>query len=110
MPSVWDAGASHGLTPLRANFIDSEKCSVPVQDISKTNHVIGIGTVMHHFKASNGDNVCVPSIACHLPRAEIRLMSPQAYHQVYGGTSELDGNRVVTHMPPPERLLDPAQD
>ena len=45
-PLVWDTGASCGLTPFRGDFLDYEECSIPVQDISKTNMVIGIGTVM----------------------------------------------------------------
>ena len=57
---IWDTGASYGLTTFRGDFIDYEKCKIPVQDISKTNTVIGMGTMMWKFKASNGKFIYLP--------------------------------------------------
>ncbi len=44
---IWDTGASFGLTPFQSNFIDYVACTIPVQDASKVNNVIGIGTTLH---------------------------------------------------------------
>ncbi len=93
-PLIWDTGASFGLTPYRADFIDYEEVSIPVKDISKTNMVIGIGTVMYKLTATNGDELLVPGLSYHLPECDIRLMSPQVYHKLYGGCSIVDGDKV----------------
>ena len=98
-PLVWDTGASYGLTPFRGDFIDYEECNIPVQDISKTNYVIGMGTVMWKFKATNTDTIYLPCLCYHLPTADIRLLSPQTYHQLYGGSSEIDGKAVLMSLP-----------
>ena len=98
LPLVWDSGASFGLTPFRDDFIDYQKCDIPVKDIKSMNRVIGVGTVMHRFVASNGDELFLPAIAYHLETAEIRLFSPQSYHQRWGGHSTLDGEFVVMHL------------
>ncbi|KAL7465924.1 hypothetical protein ACHAXS_006229 [Conticribra weissflogii] len=97
-PVIWDTGASYGLTPFRGDFIDYEECNVSVQDISKTNTVIGIGTVMWRFKATNGDELYIPFLCYHLPTADIRLLSPQTYHQLHGGKSELINNGTLVSM------------
>ena len=98
-PVVYDTGASYGLSPFREDFIDYESCEIPVQDISKTNMVIGIGTVMWKFEATNGDLLYLPCLCYHLPSADIRLFSPQTYHQLYGGTSELTGDNITMLLP-----------
>ena len=97
-PLVYDTGASYGLTPFRADFIDYQTCDIPVKDISKTNRVKGIGTVMYKFTATNGDLLYLPGLAYHLETADIRLFSPQTYHQLYGGSSVIDGDRVIMHL------------
>jgi hypothetical protein len=49
LPLVWDTGALQGLTPFLNDFIHYEECRIQVNDISKVNNVIGIGTVMYKF-------------------------------------------------------------
>jgi len=93
-PLIWDTGASFGLTPYRSDFIDYEEVSIPVKDITKTSMVVGIGTVMYKMTATNGDVLFVPGLSYHLPESDIRLMSPQAYHKLYGGCSVVDGEKV----------------
>ena len=97
-PLVWDTGASYGLTPFRGDFLDYEECSIPVQDISKTNMVIGIGTVMWKFKEASGGTIYLPILCYHLPTADIRLLSPQTYHQLHGGHSRLIDNGSAVEM------------
>ena len=97
-PLVYDTGASHGLTPFRSDFIDYQECDIPVKDISKVNRVRGIGTGMYKFVATNGDLLYLPGLAYHLDTADIRLFSPQTYHQLYGGSSTIDGDKVVMKL------------
>ena len=98
MPLVYDTGASFGLTPFRADFIDYRPCNIPVKDITKVNKVKGVGTVMYKFVATNGDILFLPGLSYHLDTADIRLFSPQTYHQLYGGEDEIDGERVIMHL------------
>ena len=93
-PLVWDTGASFGLTPFRADFIDYVECQIPVNDIARTNMVIGIGTTLNKFWI-DGEAVYLPCLSYHLPSAEIRLFSPQTYHTLYGGHSAVFGDKVV---------------
>jgi hypothetical protein len=80
-PLIWDTEATHKLTPFMKNFIHYHPCDIPVKNISKDNQVIGVGTVMHKFRAINGKDVFLPGVSFHLPITDIRLMSPQSYHQ-----------------------------
>lgn len=67
-PVVWDTGTSFGLTPFYGDFIDCVECKIQVNDIARTNMVIGIGTTLHKFTESDGET------------AKICLFSPQTYH------------------------------
>ena len=96
-PLVWDTGASFGLTPFRSDFIDYTECSITVNDISRANTVIGIGTTLHKFQV-NGEDFFMPCLSYHLPSAEIRLFSPQTYHTLYGGHSTVMGDRVEMYV------------
>lgn len=98
-PLIWDTGASQGLTPFMKDFIHYEKCMVPVKDVSKTNFVTGIGTVMYKFRATNGNDVFLPGVAFHLPTADIRLLSPQSYHQRWGGSSTVGAKTITMSLP-----------
>ena len=62
------------------------------------NRVVGIGTVMYKIIATNGDTLFLAGLAYHLKTADIRLFSPQTYHQIYGGKSELDGDKVTMKL------------
>ena len=56
---VWNAGA------------DYEEFDIDVKDISKLNKVIGFGTKLHKFNATNCDLLYVPVLFYHLPSADI---------------------------------------
>ena len=98
MPLVWDTGASQGLTPFIKDFIHYQQCDIPVKDVSKINRVIGIGTVMYKFCATNGDEIFLPGVAFHLPTADIRLLSPQSYHQRWGGFSLVGSKNILMNL------------
>ena len=92
-PLVWDTGASFGLTPFCQDFIDYTECSIPVNDIARTNTVIGIGTTLHKFKV-DGEDIFMACLSYHLPLADVRLFSPQTFHTLYGGHSTVFGDKV----------------
>ena len=91
---IWDTGASYGLTPFRSDFIDYVACTIPVRDVTRVNNVIGIGTTLHKFSDSKGNPVYLPCVSYHLPQTDVRLFSPQTYHQMHGGYSEVYGNCI----------------
>ena len=91
---IWDTGASAGLTPFWSDFIDYVECEIDVCDISKVNKAIGIGTTLHKFVDNNGNNVYLPDVSYHPPSTDVRLFSPQIYHQLHGGHSVVCGDAV----------------
>ena len=91
---IWETGASYGLTPFRSDFIDYVKCEIPVRDVTKVNTVVGIGTTLHKFTDINGNPVYLPCVSYHLPETDVRLFSPQAYHQMHGGYSEVHSDCI----------------
>ena len=91
---IWDTGTSYGLTPFRSDFIDYVKCKIPVRDVTKVNTVIGIGTTLHKFTDINGNPVYLPCVSYHLPETDVRLLSPQTYHQMHGGYSEVHSDCI----------------
>ncbi len=91
---IWDTGASYGLTPFRSDFIDYVKCEIPVRDVTKVNTVVGIGMTLHKFIDINGNPVYLPCVLYHLPETDVLLFSPQMYHQMHVGFSEVHSNCV----------------
>jgi hypothetical protein len=88
-------GASAGLTPFRSDFFDYVECEIDVRNITKVNKVVGIGTTLHKFVDSNGNHVHLPCVSYHLPMTDVRLFSPQIYHQLHGGHSVVNGDEMV---------------
>ncbi len=58
------------------------------------NEVIGIGTTIHKFMDIDGNPVFLPCVSYHLPQTNVRLFSPQTYHQMHGGYSEVYGQSI----------------
>ena len=92
---IWDTGGSAGLTPFCSDFIDYVECEIDGRDIMKVNKVIGIRTTLHKFVDATGSNIYLPCVSYHLPTTDVRLFSPQVYHQIYGGDSLVNGDKVV---------------
>jgi hypothetical protein len=91
---IWDTGASYGLTPFRSDFIDYVKCEIPVKDVTKVNKVVGKGMTLLKFTDINGNPIYFPCVLYHLPETDVRMFSPQTYHQMHGGYSEVHSNCV----------------
>jgi len=95
---IWDTGGSVGLTTFRSDFIDYVECDIEVHDVTKVNKVIGIGTTLHKFVNAASNNIYLPCVSYHLPSTDVRLFSPQVYHQIYGRHSIVNGDEVVMRV------------
>jgi hypothetical protein len=84
-------GALFRLTPFCSDFINYVECDIPVWDVTKVNKVIGIGTTIHKLTDINGNPVFLPCVSYHLPQTDVCCFSPQTYHQMHGGYSEIYG-------------------
>jgi hypothetical protein len=87
-------GGSFGLTPFCSDFIDYVECNIPACDVTKVNKVFGIGTTLYKFTNTNGNPVYLLCVSYHLPETDVRLFSPQTYHQIHGGYSEVYSQSV----------------
>jgi hypothetical protein len=81
--------------PFWSDFIDYVKCEIDVCNITKVNKVVGIGTTLHKFVDNNGNHVYLPCVPYHLPTTDVRLFSPQIYHQLHVGHSVVNDDEVV---------------
>ena len=70
---IWDTGASAGLTPFCSDFIDFVECEIDVRDITKVNKAVGIGTTLHRFVDTSGNDVYLPCVSYHLPSTDVQL-------------------------------------
>lgn len=93
-PLIWDTGASNGLTCHPDDFIDFVPMEVKVKDVTKVNTVVGVGTTLHKMTDTRGVTAWMPCISYLLPTTDVRLYSPQTYHQLFGGYSKVDGDNV----------------
>jgi hypothetical protein len=50
--------------------------------------------MLHRFVDTKGNGVCLPCVSYHLPLTDVRLFSPQIYHQLHGGNSVVNGDEV----------------
>ena len=77
---IWYSGASIRLTLFRSDFIDYVEADIPVEDVTKINRIIGIGTTLHKFQNDQGQDIFLPCVYYHLPQIDVQLLSPQTYH------------------------------
>ena len=106
MPLIWDTGASIGLTPFKADFIDYQPLDgVSVKDIARQNKVLGVGTTLWKFVTRSGREVFLPLVCYHVEHATIRLMSPQQYIKQHGGSAKVLGH-TIEHTLPDGHIID----
>jgi hypothetical protein len=70
------------------------ECDIPVQNVAKVNKIIGIGTTLHKFTNTNGKPVFLLCVSFHLPQTDVRLSSPQTYHQMHSSYSEVNAQSI----------------
>ena len=86
-PLIWDTGASVCISPHREDFISYKKSTTRIKDLLSSNKVAGEGMVRWtvHDKDDGLVNLELPGY--HIPKAEIRLLSPQVLLTLAGGDS-----------------------
>ena len=95
---IWDSGESFGVTQFRSDFIDYVKANIPVKDVTTVNRFIGIVTKINKFVDVNGNTCYLPRVSYHLTSTDVRIFSPQNYHQIHGGYFTIHGNHVMMHL------------
>ena len=85
-PLVFDTGASAGLTPFRCDLMpDYSEVNVKVQGVAGIGDIEGAGTILRRYKTRCGSVVYIPTLGYHMPKADIRLESPQRVIGALGG-------------------------
>jgi len=79
IPIVIDTGASHSISPLRADFTTFQKLNQSLHGISAETRIEGQGMTSWDITDQNGVTSTVTTLAFHVPSASIRLYSPH-YH------------------------------
>ena len=75
------------------------ECVIPPKHITKVNRIIGIGTTLHKFIERNSQDILFPYISYQLTQTDVRLFSPQTYHQMYVGHYVVQVNQFFMHFP-----------
>jgi hypothetical protein len=107
---IWDRGTLFGLTPFHSYFSDYVECDILVWDVTKVNKVIAIGTTIHKFTDTKGNPVFIPCVSYHFQQTDVRLFSPQTYHQMHGGYSEVYGQSIQMKLRTSSIHIDIIQD
>ena len=89
-PLIVDSGASCCITPNRDDFISYNESSVKIKDLSGVNKVAGEGLVKWRVLDRFGSEYSIEVKAYHIPKASVRLLSPQ---YLYQGKLAIDGNQ-----------------
>jgi len=88
IPLIIDSGASVCVTPCREDFTVYRDSTVKIKDLSKTNTVAGEGLIRWKVKDKTGKTVFIDLPGYHIPKAEVRLLSPQVLLKTVGGSSQ----------------------
>ena len=98
-PLILDSGASVCITPCRSDFITYQKSTLKIKDLSSSNKVAGEGMVKWSVTDDNGDVITLELPGYHIPKAEVRLLSPQVLFALVGGGASLDSRGVRLDLP-----------
>ena len=102
VPIVIDTGASFSLTPFMSDF--TSPIEPPDVDsltgLTDKVDVKGVGWVEWTVRDSNGQVALIRTRAYYVPKADIRLMSPQTYFDIHeGGSAVLDRHGMTLNTP-----------
>jgi hypothetical protein len=94
---VINSGASVCISPHMSDFITYNKSKMKIKDLSFSNHVAGKGIVHWCMKDANDAPIQMELMGYHMPKAEVRLLSPQVLFKTVGGQS-LKTNKGIDIM------------
>ena len=76
---MYDTGASSGLTPFKSDFFDDyQAVDISVKGVAGGGSIVGSGTILRRFKTTCGATFHLLAHGFHMPKADIRLESPQS--------------------------------
>lgn len=84
-PLIVDTGASTAISPQRSDFITYHDSHMKIRGLSSSNTVEGEGLIQWDVVGSDGKPVSLLVEGCHIPKAEVRLLSPQKLLRTHGG-------------------------
>ena len=102
VPIVLDTGASFSLSPFLSDFVTGPNTSqvTEMTGIADRVKIEGIGVVEWPIVDVFGRYKCIQTHAYYVPKADIRLFSPQTYFQENGkGKCEVDFTKVTLSLP-----------
>jgi hypothetical protein len=97
VPIVLDTGASISLTPYREDFVgDIEKCEMQkLNGLNDSTTIMGQGKIAWTIVDIFGVIITIQVTAYYVPKATIRLFSPQTYFQEhYSGTCTIEARQT----------------
>jgi hypothetical protein len=99
-PLIVDTGASCCISPHREDFITYSESKVKVKDLSGSNKVTGEGMISWKVLDKDGEEVEINLRAYHMPKASVRLLSPQSlYKSVSGSDGHQDAVKYTILLP-----------
>jgi hypothetical protein len=97
---IVDTGASCCISPHREDFITYSESKVKIKDLSGLNTVTGEGMISWKVLDKDGEEVEINLRAYHMPKASVRLLSPQSlYKSVPGSDGHQDAVKYTILLP-----------
>jgi transposase InsO family protein len=98
-PLIVDSGASCCISPHREDFVTYHDSKVKIKDLSGVNKVSGEGMLEWKVLDEFGREHTISIKGYHIPRASVRLLSPQyLYQQCKGCLGNQDGDQYVIRL------------
>jgi hypothetical protein len=82
---IIDSGASVCISPHRLDFITYNESKMKIKNLSSSNQVAGERIIQWSIKDHRRESVTVELLGYHIPKAEVRLLSPQVLLRTIGG-------------------------
>eukprot|EP00804_Cyclotella_cryptica_P006881 CCRYP_020804-RA/>CCRYP_020804-RA protein AED:0.48 eAED:0.37 QI:0/-1/0/1/-1/1/1/0/621 len=84
-PLIVDSGASCCISPCKCDFQSYSSSSAQIKDLSGTNTVAGEGLIRWKVLDRHGRPYIIEVKGYHIPKATVRLLSPQTLYKSVGG-------------------------
>eukprot|EP00804_Cyclotella_cryptica_P016253 CCRYP_005729-RA/>CCRYP_005729-RA protein AED:0.71 eAED:0.71 QI:0/0/0/0.5/1/1/2/0/350 len=84
-PLIVDSGASCCISPCKCDFQSYSSSSAQIKDLSGTNAVAGEGLIRWKVLDRHGRPYIIEVKGYHIPKATVRLLSPQTLYKSVGG-------------------------
>ena len=99
IPIVLDTGASFSLTPVLSDFVSAiEKCPTKeMTGLTDSVMIVGVGDVEWAIRDHMGQVQIIRTKSYYIPKASVRLFSPQSYFRQHADDGLKDGEVKLNH-------------